>query len=161
MRPIGRVGAAGPIPAFHTWLTSLIVPGATAVIRPLVSLLLSAAIFMPVSAPRPADAAAEVTPEPAPAVELIVLEARGCPMCQLFRDEIAPLYRASARARQVPLRFVDVAHTDIDALGLAAPVEVIPTVIVMRDGVEIDRLVGYTGPEIFMRAVRLMLGESP
>lgn len=82
-------------------------------------------------------------------------------MCQLFRDEIAPLYRATARARLAPLRFVDVAHTDIDAMGLASPVEIIPTVILMRDGAEIDRLVGYTGPEIFMRAVGAMLGESP
>ncbi len=130
-------------------------------IRPFACLLLSAALLSPMSAPRPAGAATELTPDPAPTVELLVIEARGCPLCQLFRDEIAPLYRASARARKAPLRFVDVAHTDIDSLGLAAPVEIIPTVIVMRDGAEIDRLVGYTGPEIFLRAVRILLGDSP
>lgn len=82
-------------------------------------------------------------------------------MCQLFRDEIAPLYRATARARQAPLRFVDIAHSNIDTLHLAAPVEIIPTVIVMREGAEIDRLVGYTGPETFMRAIRHLLGDNP
>ncbi len=130
-------------------------------IRLLTCLLLTAALLAPAGAPRPADAATEFSPEPAPAVELLVIEARGCPMCQLFRDEIAPLYRATARARQAPLRFIDVAHTDIDTLHLAAPVEIIPTVIVMRDGAEIDRLVGYTGPETFMRVVRVLLGDSP
>ncbi|MFN3744154.1 MAG: thioredoxin domain-containing protein [Hyphomicrobiaceae bacterium] len=124
-------------------------------------LLLAAALLTLPGAPNRAQGAAELTLAPPPAVELVVIEARGCPMCQLFRDEIAPLYRATARARLAPLRFVDVAHTDIDAMGLASPVEIIPTVILMRDGAEIDRLVGYTGPEIFMRAVGAMLGESP
>ena len=96
-----------------------------------------------------------------PIVELIVIEARQCPMCRLFRDEIAPAYRATARAERAPLRFVDVAHTDPATHNLAAPVEIIPTVVLMRDGIEIDRVVGYTGPEIFMRAVGVMLGEQP
>lgn len=96
-----------------------------------------------------------------PAMELVVIEARPCPLCQLFRDEIAPIYRATARAQRAPLRFVDVAHTDPDTLKLAAPIEIVPTVVFMRDGAEVDRLVGYTGPEIFMRAVGVVLGESP
>lgn len=82
-------------------------------------------------------------------------------MCQLFRDEIAPLYRATARSRRAPLRFVDVAHANLDNIGLAAPIEIIPTVVLMRDGAEVDRLVGYTGPTIFLRAVGTMLGETP
>lgn len=130
-------------------------------IRPLACLLLSTAILTLADASRRTEAAAEFTTEPAPAVEFIVIEARGCPMCQLFRDEIAPLYRATARARRAPLRFVDVAHADLDAIGLAAPIEIVPTVVLMREGAEIDRLVGYTGPEIFMRAVSTMLGEAP
>jgi hypothetical protein len=131
------------------------------VIRSFACLLLSTAILTLAGASRPTEASAEFTTEPAPAVEFIVIEARGCPMCQLFRDEIAPLYRATARARRAPLRFVDVTHADLDAIGLAAPIQIVPTVVLMRDGAEIDRLVGYTGPEIFMRAVGTMLGESP
>lgn len=130
-------------------------------IRPLACLLMTAAILTGAGAPGPTDAATQLTSEPTPAAELVVIEARGCPMCQLLRDEIAPLYRATARAQRAPLRFVDVAHTDIDNMGLASPVQIIPTVVLMRDGAEIDRLVGYTGPEIFMRAVGVMLGESP
>jgi hypothetical protein len=112
-------------------------------------------------AQRPTNAAAEFTTEPPSAVELVVIEARGCPMCQLFRDEIAPIYRATARAGRAPLRFVDVAHANLETMGLTSPVDIIPTVILMRDGTEIDRLVGYTGPDIFMHAIGVMLGESP
>lgn len=130
-------------------------------LRPLSGLLLAAALLVP-GEPSPAHAATEIAAErPGPIVELIVIEARGCPMCRLFRDEIAPAYRATARAERAPLRFVDVAHTDPATLNLASPVEIVPTVVLMRDGVELDRLVGYTGPEIFMRAVGVMLGEQP
>jgi thioredoxin-related protein len=129
--------------------------------RPLSFLVLAAALMAPTD-PQPARAAAEISIErPGPTLELIVIEARGCPMCRLFRDEIAPAYRASARARQAPLRFVDVSFTDPGTLNLVAPVEIVPTVILMRDGAEIDRLVGYTGPEIFMSVVGRMLGDTP
>jgi CRISPR/Cas system CSM-associated protein Csm3 (group 7 of RAMP superfamily) len=131
------------------------------VLRPLSGLILAATLMVPGASPA-VQAATEITDErPGPIVELVVIEARQCPMCRLFRDEIAPVYRATARAERAPLRFVDVAHTDPETLNLVAPIEIIPTVVVMRDGVEIDRLVGYTGPEIFMRAIGVMLGEQP
>jgi hypothetical protein len=131
------------------------------VTRPFVCLLLTAALLTLSGAQRPTDAAAEFTTGALSTVELVVIEARDCPMCQLLRDEIAPIYRATARAGRAPLRFVDVAHADLETMGLTSPVEIIPTVVLMRDGTEIDRLVGYTGPEIFMRAVGVMLGEAP
>jgi hypothetical protein len=131
------------------------------VLRPLAGLV-AAALLIASGDPPPARAAAEITTERAgPIVELLVIEARSCPMCRLFRDEIAPAYRATARAERAPLRFLDVAHTDPDTLNLAAPIEIIPTVVLMRDGAEVDRLVGYTGPEIFLRAIGVMLGEQP
>ena len=129
--------------------------------RPLCYLVLAAALFLP-GGPQSVRAAVDASIEqPGPTLELIVIEARGCPMCRLFRDEIAPAYRATARAKQAPLRFIDVSFTDPATLNLVAPIEIVPTVILMRDGVEIERLVGYTGPEIFMTAVGRMLGDTP
>ncbi|MEO8651799.1 MAG: thioredoxin domain-containing protein [Hyphomicrobiaceae bacterium] len=129
--------------------------------RPLSCLVLAAALVMP-GGTQSVLAAVDISIErPGPTLELIVIEARGCPMCQLFRDEIAPVYRATARAKRTPLRFVDVSFTDPATLNLVAPIEIIPTVVLMRDGTEIDRLVGYTGPEIFMTAVGKMLGDTP
>jgi hypothetical protein len=129
--------------------------------RPLSCFVLATALAFPTASP-PAHAAVDTAIEqPGPSLELIVIEARGCPMCRLFRDELAPAYRATARARQAPLRFVDVSFTDPATLNLAAPIEIVPTVILMRDGAEVDRLVGYTGPEIFMSVVGRMLGDTP
>ena len=128
--------------------------------RPLSCLVLAAALVFPGA--RSVRAAVDLSIEqPGHTLELIVIEARRCPMCQLFRDEIAPVYRATARAKRAPLRFVDVSFTDPATLNLVAPIEIVPTVILMRDGAEIDRLVGYTGPEIFMSVVGRMLGDTP
>ena len=44
--------------------------------------------------------------------------------------------------------------------NLVAPIDIIPTVVLMRDGPDIDRLVRYTGPEI-MSAVGKLLGDTP
>jgi thioredoxin-related protein len=129
--------------------------------RTLCCLVLAAALVLPGS-PQSPRAAVEISVEqPGPTLELIVIEARGCPMCRLFRDEIAPVYRATARAKRAPMRFVNVSFTDPATLNLVAPVEIVPTVVLMRDGAEIDRLVGYTGPEIFMTVVGRMLGDTP
>jgi thioredoxin-related protein len=128
--------------------------------RSLSCLVLVAALVIPSA--QSVRAAVDLSIEqPGPTLELIVIEARRCPMCQLFRDEIAPVYRATARAKRAPLRFVDVSFTDPATLNLVAPIEIVPTVILMRDGAEIDRLVGYTGPEIFMSVVGRMLGDTP
>jgi thioredoxin-related protein len=129
--------------------------------RSLPCFVLAAALLIPGDL-HPARAAVGLPAEQSTSsLELIVIEARGCPLCQLFRDEIAPAYRATSRAKQAPLRFVDVSFTDPVTLNLVAPIEIVPTVVLMRDGAEIDRLVGYTGPEIFMSVVGKMLGDAP
>lgn len=129
--------------------------------RALYCLVLATALSLP-GGPQSVRAAVDASLEqPGPTLELIVIEAPRCPMCRLFRDEIAPVYRATARAKQAPLRFVDVSFTDPATLKLVAPIEIVPTVVLMRDGAEIDRLVGYTGPEIFMNVVGRMLGDTP
>jgi hypothetical protein len=129
--------------------------------RPLSCFVLAAALFVPGDLFSARAAVSISVEQPGPTLELIVIEARGCPMCQLFRDEIAPVYRATARAKQAPMRFVDVSFTDPATLNLATPIETVPTVILMRDGAEVDRLVGYTGPEIFMSVVGKMFGDTP
>ena len=49
----------------------------------------------------------------------------------------------------MPLRFVDMSTTDTSSLGLNARIDTVPTAVVMRDGREVDRIVGYWGPTNF------------
>lgn len=89
--------------------------------------------------------------------ELIVIETEGCIYCQIFRRDVLPAYRSSQRAREVPMRFVDLNEPEAGKLGLAEPIELVPTVVLMHNRKEAGRIAGYVGPEAFFHSVsRLM-----
>lgn len=90
--------------------------------------------------------------------ELVVVEVPGCIYCGIFRRDVAPSYEASPRARTVPMRFVDLNEQAAEKLQLAAPVDVVPTVLLIENGHEIGRIAGYTGPENFFHTVNALLG---
>jgi hypothetical protein len=98
-----------------------------------------------------APSAAPAAPDPdqtqpaATGLELIAFEAPGCVYCPVFRRDVVPSYPASRAGRSAPLRFVDINDDAASALQLHAPVTVVPTVVLVRDGVEIARIAGYVG----------------
>ena len=91
--------------------------------------------------------------------ELIVLETEDCPICTLMRSHVAPAYARTPRAQLVPMRFVSLDRIQGQGVRLSAPVTVLPTVVLMRDGVEIDRITGYLGAENFLQVVGSMIGS--
>jgi hypothetical protein len=104
------------------------------------------------AAPRPAT-------EPVPKLnaELLVFEVAGCGYCNLFRRDVAPAYERSLRAREVPMRFVDANKTDLSRLNLAEPLKVVPTIVLMVNGREIERITGYMGPEPFFHMISTLM----
>lgn len=111
----------------------------------------------------PAGAAAygsriEVRAGEAAGVELIVFEAPGCRYCLVFRRDVAPSYAATPAGRAAPLRFVDLNGPVAERFELAAPVTVVPTFVLARDGAEMGRIAGYVGREGLHR---LLAGAIP
>ncbi|HYD16136.1 MAG TPA: thioredoxin family protein [Hyphomicrobium sp.] len=80
-------------------------------------------------------------------IELIAFEAPGCIYCPVFRRDVAPSYAVSRAGKAAPLRFVDINDASADALKLSSPVTMVPTLVLVRDGVEIGRISGYVGRE--------------
>lgn len=89
---------------------------------------------------------------------LLVLEVTPCSACDLVRKHIEPVYARSPLSRDIPLRYLDLNMVDEANLGLSSPITVVPTIVLMRDGQEISRIVGYPGPTTFFHAVDYMLG---
>jgi len=86
---------------------------------------------------------------PAAAAELIMFEAVGCPYCARWNREIAPIYPKTAEGKRAPLRRVDIAQPrPVDLAGIGTIVYT-PTFVLVEDGKEIGRIVGYGGDEIF------------
>jgi len=112
----------------------------------------------------PADAArgGDALTSLPPAYELIVFEAKGCIYCKLFRRDVAPTYVDSARAREAPLVFANAGEAEQRVPGLKRPLTIVPTAVLARDGREIARIEGYTGPEPFFQIMsRLFAGLTP
>ena len=91
-------------------------------------------------------------------LEILVLEVEKCFACDLVRKHIQPAYARAPRSRDVPLRYVDLNMIDEGTLGLTEAVSIVPTIVLRRDGKEVSRIAGYTGPATFLEAVEYMLG---
>lgn len=93
-------------------------------------------------------------------LEFLVLEVKDCHVCELIHTHILPQYERSTTAREAPMRFVDLNAINEAQLGLKAPVTTVPTIVLTREGQEVARLTGYTGPQIFFQAVPEMLARA-
>lgn len=100
------------------------------------------------------DIAATATDE---RMELLVLEIRNCAICGLVRTHLQPAYERTPRARDMPMRYVDVTSLDETKLGLKAPIDTVPTIVLMRNGQEVDRIAGYLAPEMFFTVLTHMI----
>jgi len=86
---------------------------------------------------------------PAAAAELIMFEAVGCPYCARWNREIAPIYPKTAEGKRAPLRRVDIAQPHPVDLGAIGNIVYTPTFVLVEEGKEVGRIVGYGGDEIF------------
>lgn len=110
--------------------------------------------------PRRVEAARDLaTPGKAVRMELLVLEIQGCTFCPLVKTHIQPAYERTPHARDMPMRYVDVTTQDETRLGLNRPIDTVPTIVLMRDGREVDRVSGFVGPENFLKVLTHMLGQ--
>ncbi len=123
--------------------------------------LFAVVVAVAVVAAMPSSRAARDPSAVTPAIvaqELIVLEAPNCIYCSIFRRDVLPGYQKSKRVAELPIRFVDLNDPAFAQLKLTSSVDIVPTVVLMREGREADRISGYTGPEAFFHSVSRMLG---
>ena len=85
----------------------------------------------------------------AQAAELVMFEAAGCPYCARWNREIAPIYPKTDEGKRAPLRRVDIAAPRPADLAAVTNIVYTPTFVLMDEGREIGRIVGYGGDEIF------------
>jgi len=102
----------------------------------------------------------ETAAHSAPRLEVVVIESEYCIYCDLFRRDVVPFYQDSPRARDVPLRFLDLADVSARKLVLAEPISVVPTVLVLRDNEEMGRIPGYVGWENFFHSINCLLARE-
>ncbi len=97
--------------------------------------------------------------ETVPRTEVIVFEIGGCKYCTAFRDNLGARYLASTTNRAAPMRFVDVGKLDPQSFQLRADINTVPTIVVLQDGREVDRVEGYPLPELLFGMVKARVGS--
>lgn len=97
---------------------------------------------------------------PAGNLQLVVMEAPGCIYCTIFRRDVLPSYEVSERGKEMPVRFIDVNDVEQSGIGLDAPIDILPTFVVIRDNHEVGRIPGYMGPENFYHSINYLLSSS-
>ncbi len=91
---------------------------------------------------------------------LLMAEEDGCFWCERWNDEIAEIYPKTAEGKAAPLRRYDL-HGPVPAdVTLTSSVRFSPTFLLIRDGIEVERLEGYPGEDFFWGLLALMLDRA-
>ncbi len=94
---------------------------------------------------------------PAAAAELIIFEEDGCLWCAAWQREIGESYHRTDEGRRAPLRRVDkFAERPADLTGIEG-IHFTPTFVLVQNGAEVGRIVGYPGEHFFYPMLQKLL----
>jgi|DewCreStandDraft_4_1066084.scaffolds.fasta_scaffold00358_33 hypothetical protein len=94
---------------------------------------------------------------PAGAAELVMFSDRGCSYCARFEAEIGPVYPKTEEARRAPLRRVDLGEGIPPEFAHLRPPSFTPTFVLVEQGREIGRILGYPGEMHFWGLLGMLL----
>ena len=131
--------------------------------RTVLTALLMAALAGAAPTASPARSTAEVETQDGRAVpraEVLVFEAAGCRYCVAFRDNLGARYLSSTTNTAAPLRYIDATRLDPNAFQLRTEITIVPTIVLMQDGREVDRVEGYPVSEALFGMVKSRVGTG-
>ncbi len=99
--------------------------------------------------------------EAARAAELLMFEEAGCGYCRRWNAEIGPGYPKSSEGRRAPLRRIDIRAPLPDDIMLQRKVTITPTFVLVENGREVGRLVGYAGADFFYEVLGEVMQRLP
>ena len=86
---------------------------------------------------------------PAQAAELLIFEEPSCVWCRRWHAEIGPGYPHSDEGKIAPLHRVDIRDGLPAGIHFEQNVTMTPTFVLVEDGEERGRMVGYSGEDFF------------
>ena len=102
-----------------------------------------------------------LTPLAAQALELVLVRADWCTVCEVWEEEVGVGYHKTAEAKRAPLRRVEYGGADLDLMELKKKVDTTPTFLLLDDDVEIARIEGYTADHFFWSELAELLKKAP
>lgn len=91
---------------------------------------------------------------------LVMLERHDCPYCRRWLREVGTSWDASDLGRRAPLRRVDIGRGPLPAdLAFLRGAVFTPTFVLVKDGRELGRIVGYQGEALFWQAAEALVAK--
>jgi thioredoxin-related protein len=91
---------------------------------------------------------------------LLMAEETGCVWCARWDAEISAIYPKTPEGRAAPLQRFDIHGQAPEGVAFKSRVRFTPTFVLVRDGLEIDRIEGYPGEDFFWGLLGLMLEQA-
>ena len=91
--------------------------------------------------------------------ELVMFEQQYCEWCETWHAEIGQIYPKTDEGKLLPLRLVDIDKKRPEDLKKFGHVRFTPTFIVVEDGQEIGRILGYPGEANFYWLLNEIIGK--
>ena len=101
-----------------------------------------------------------ISPLPAYAAELVMVEAPGCHYCIEWKKTIGPIYPKTDAGKFAPLVVVDKSDPAPFDQGYLAPIVYTPTFVLVEEGAEVGRVLGYPGEDFFWGILEQLLEEK-
>ena len=101
------------------------------------------------------------TAPPAKSAELVMFEAPLCEWCEVWDDEVGVVYHKTSEGRRAPLRRIALHEPRPADLATIAGVRYSPTFVLVDQGREVGRIVGYPGEDHFWGLLQLLLDDLP
>ena len=95
------------------------------------------------------------------AAELVVFESTMCEWCEVWHEEVGETYSKTSEARLATLRRIDIDDGIPVNLSNIANVQFTPTFVLVKDGKELGRIVGYPGESFFWQLLSQLLNRIP
>lgn len=81
--------------------------------------------------------------------QLFMITSSNCPWCEAFEEEVGKSYSRTEESKILPLRRHDFYAKMPSDLVHITPAIMTPTFIILRNELEVGRIVGYPGAELF------------
>ena len=95
------------------------------------------------------------------AAELLMFSQSGCEYCERWREEIGIVYPKTDEAKRAPYRELDIHGPERRKLKNIKAVVFTPTFVVVEQGEEIGRIVGYISEDFFWGYLQKILEKLP
>ncbi len=95
------------------------------------------------------------------AASLIMVEQQYCEYCEAWNADIGVIYNKTTEGKRAPLRRIDIFEPLPDDLSFLTGLVFTPTFVLVNDGKEIGRILGYASEDFFWGLLQKLLEKLP